>query len=415
MENRPLGRARWIIFILGLVVVLAAVFEIRASFERMLNRDLVRAIGQAFHGRVEIGSVRLNPFLGTVTFRGVRVSFPMSDGSGSSDDWRPLFTFPEVEGHVSLFSLLNRIYDFEDLTFLNPVVTATFSDGRDNYRKFLDDWRQGSRLSGEGGAIVRSFKVVGARIEWGTEGQKPMAVLASLGGSVDSNLLMNRFKTQFSSPRFRVRTDNGTATIDGIAFTGMFEKGSLRDFKFSLSMKPSWFMIKGNVTRIQDAPFLDIFFHGRLELEGLSPLFGSPGKSGEALMSGTIRTDGYIHGPADRWQGNLLVTGQDVRVSRKRYRSVSLKARFSPDRLHVDPLSLIRTRGGILTAQVLADLSNDHPGARIRVSKTSKMPESLGAAPIRVTVARTIRLPRRSTTFGEWMELFERMMAPSLS
>lgn len=415
LENEPRGRARWIFVVLGLLVVFGVVLEIRASFERMLTRDLVRAIESAFHGRVTIGSVRLNPFLGTVTFRKIQVAFPMSPGPASSGDFRPLFTFPEVDGHVSLFSLLNRIYDFEDLTFLNPLVTAFFDDGRDNYRTFLEEWRQGNQFSGEGGAIVRSFRVVGARIEWGSGGQKPEAVLSGLEGSVDSNLLMNRFRTRFSSPRFRVRTENGTVTIDGVSFRGVFEKGSLRNFKFSLSMKPSWFWIKGNVTRIQDAPFLDLFFHGRLELAGFSPLFGGPGKPGEESMSGTIRTDGYVHGPAERWNGNLLVTGQDLTVSRKRYRSVSMKARFSPDRLHVDPLSLIRVRGGTMTAKILADLSNEHPGARIRVSKTTLMPDILGSAPVQVTVARTIRLPRRSTTFGEWMALFERMMAPSLS
>ncbi len=415
LENEPRGRARWVFVVLGLLVVFGVVLEIRASFERMLRHDLVRAIESAFHGRVTIDSVRLNPFLGTVTFRKIQVAFPMSSGPSPSGDFRPLFTFPEVDGHVSLFSLLNRVYDFEDLTFRNPLVTASFDDGRDNYRKFLEEWRHGNQFSGEGGAIVRSFRVTGARIEWGSGGQKPEAVLSGLEGSVDSNLLMNRFRTRFSSQRFMVRRENGTVTIDGISFRGVFEKGSLRDFKFSLSMKPSWFWVKGNVTRIQDAPFLDLFFHGRLELRGLSPLFGGTETSGETSMSGTIHTDGYVHGPADRWNGNLLVTGQDLTVSGKRYRSVSMKARFSPDRLHVDPLSMIRSQGETMTARVLADLSNAHPGARIRVSKTTHMPEGLGASPVQVTVARTIRLPRRSTTFGEWMELFERIMGPSLS
>ena len=408
MGVRPRGRARAALVILGVFVLFAAFYEVRYSFEQALKADLVRSIDSGFHGRVEVGSVGLNLLIGKVSFRRVRVLFPMG---GTGPDWRPLFFFPEVEGHVSLLSLLNRIYDFHDLTFHDPLVTGYIRGDQDNYRGILEQWRQGIRPSGEGGAIVHSFRVLNARVEWGPDGKSPLVVLEKLGGSVAANLLMDRFQIHFTSPRLSVQTGSGVISVDGVRFMGSIERGSLRDFRIGLSMKPSWFWIKGNVTRIQDRPFLDLFFHGRMELAGIAPLVGG-GRSG---FNGTLRTDGYVHGPVHRWNGNLLIQGEGLTVSGSNYRSVSLRARFSPKRLSIHPFSAVLSNGETISANLTANLSTVDPMAKIRVLQERRSPSVFGDIPIQVTVRHTVRLPRRSSVFKEWLELVGKVLGPSLS
>ncbi len=408
MEGLPRGRVLATLAVFGVFVLFTALYEIRHSFEQALRAELVRSVDSGFHGRIEIGSVDLSLFLGTVSFRQVRVLFPMGE-SGRS--WRPLFFFPEVDGHVSLLSLLNRIYDFRDLTFHDPLVTGYVRGDKDNYRGFFEKWRAGIRPSGEGGAIVHSFRVIDARVEWGPDRKPPLVVLEKLGGAVDSNLLMDRFRVRFSSPALTVQTGSGVVSVDGFRFMGSLERGSLRDFRVGLSMKPSWFWIKGNVTRIQDRPFLDLFFHGKIDLSGISPLLGGGPKG----FSGSLRTDGYIHGPVHRWTGNLLIRGKKLVVSGTQYRSVSLRARFSPDRLHIQPFSAVFSRGGSVSARLIANLSTAAPVARIRIRQERRSPSVFGGVPIQVTVRRTIRLPRCSSVFGEWLELAGKVLGPSVS
>ncbi|MHB1286572.1 MAG: hypothetical protein ACYCYP_08455 [Leptospirales bacterium] len=408
MSGLPKGRVLSILVVLGVFVLLTVLYEVRHSFEQALRADLVRSVDSGFNGHIEIGSVDLSLLLGTVAFRQVRVLFPMGK---NGQTWRPLFFFPEVDGHVSLLSLLNRIYDFQDLTFQHPLVTAYVQGDTDNYRGFLEKWRSGIRPSGEGGATVRSFRVNDARIEWGPDLKTPLVVLKKLEGSVDSNLLMDRFRVRFSSPTLTLQTRSGVVHIDGFRFAGNVERGSLRDFRFELSMKPSWFWIKGNVTRIQDRPFLDLFFHGKIDLSVIAPLLGGKPKG----FSGNLRTDGYIHGPIHHWNGNVLVQGGDLTVSGKRYRSVSLRARFAPERLHIQPFSAVLSNEGAISASLIANLSTKAPVARIKIRQDRRSPSILGDIPVQVTVTRTVRLPRRENVLDEWLELVGKVLGPSVS
>ncbi|MHB8542711.1 MAG: AsmA family protein [Leptospirales bacterium] len=408
MGTQHRGRARVAVVVLGVFFLFIAFFEIRHSFEQDLKRDLVRSIGSGFHGRVEVGSVDLNLFWGKVSFRRVRVLFPMGD---AGKEWRPLFFFPEVEGQVSLLSLLNRIYDFHDLTFHDPLVTGYIRGDQDNYRGFLEKWRQGIHPSGEGGAIVHSFRVMNARVEWGPDGKPPLVVLEKLDGSVEPNLLMDRFRIRFSSPRLAVQTGSGVISIDGFNFMGSIERGSLRDFRIRLTMKPSWFWIEGNVTRIQDRPFLDLFFHGRVDLAGIAPLMKGANKG----YGGSLRTDGYVHGPVHRWNGNLLIEGKHLNVSGTNYRSASLRARFSAKRLRIHPFSAVLDSGGTISADLSANLSTVDPTAQFRVLQDRRSSSVFGDIPIQVTVRHTVRLPRRSSVFEEWLELVGKVLGPSLS
>ena len=103
-------RGRSLVLVLLLLSVLAVFgfWEIRHSFEKNLRTDLVRIVRQAYEGQAEIGSVHLNLLTGNVRFRNVRFRFPL----GQSGEYRTLFDFPGVDGHLSLLSLLTRVYDF---------------------------------------------------------------------------------------------------------------------------------------------------------------------------------------------------------------------------------------------------------------------------------------------------------------
>lgn len=407
MKGMGRGKSLLLLVMLGVILVVAGLWEIRHSFEKTLRTDLVQTVQGAYQGQVKIGSVHLSLLLGKVTFRRILVQFPM----GKEGGLQTLFTFPEVEGHLSLLSLLDRVYDFRDLTFFHPSITGVVRGGDDNYRGFFEKWREGVQSPKGGGAIVRSFRAQDGQVSWGSEGSPPVLAMTGLSGRVSSNFLMNRFQVRFLSPRLFVRTGSGMVTLDAVRFSGNFEKGSLRDFRLGLSMRPSWFRIQGNVTRIQDVPFLDVFFHGTVGLAGFAPLLG--GKAGS--YSGVLLADGYVHGPAARWEGNLQVKGQGVRFATRQYRQVFLKARFSAQQLEVRPFTAALANGGDLSASLDAVLSTDRPQARLTFRQSRKSSRLFGGVPVEMTMGRQIALRRRSSVLAEWIELANRLMGVPVS
>lgn len=372
-----------------------------------MRTDLVRIVRQAYEGQVEIGSVQLNLLTGNVRFRNVRFRFPL----GQSGEYRTLFDFPGVDGHLSLLSLLTRVYDFRDLTFLEPSVTAVMrDDGADNYRQFFEKWREGVQTPHGGGAVVRSFRIRKGRVSWGIVGKPPVVEMRGISGRVTSNPLMNRFQVRFSSPGLQVKKAGRGVVLDAVRFSGSIEKGSLRDFRLGLSMRPSWFRVQGNVTQIQNVPFLDVFFHGTVGLSGLEPLLG--GRNGD--YSGVLLADGYIHGPAARWEGNLRVNGSRVRIASHAYRKVFLKARFSSVALDVRPFSAVLAKGGKMSATLTASLSTQNPAARLTVRQT-RIPLFPGGEPLEVSVGRDIPLSPKTSVVEEWIELGNRLMGVPVS
>ena len=397
-------RGRSLVLVLLLLSLLAVFgfWEIRHSFEKNLRTDLVRIVRQAYEGQVEIGSVQLNLLTGNVRFR-----FPL----GQSGEYRTLFDFPGVDGHLSLLSLLTRVYDFRDLTFLEPSVTAVMrDDGADNYRQFFEKWREGVQTPHGGGAVVRSFRIRKGRVSWGIVGKPPVVEMRGISGRVTSNPLMNRFQVRFSSPGLQVKKAGRGVVLDAVRFSGSIEKGSLRDFRLGLSMRPSWFRVQGNVTQIQNVPFLDVFFHGTVGLSGLEPLLG--GRNGD--YSGVLLADGYIHGPAARWEGNLRVNGSRVRIASHAYRKVFLKARFSSVALDVRPFSAVLAKGGKMSATLTASLSTQNPAARLTVRQT-RIPLFPGGEPLEVSVGRDIPLSPKTSVVEEWIELGNRLMGVPVS
>ncbi len=401
------GRSLVLFLVLGIVLAVFGFWEIRHAFEKTLRTDLVRTVREAYEGQVEIGSVHLNLLTGNVLFRKIRFRFPL----GKTGKYRTLFDFPRVEGHLSLLSLLTRVYDFRDLTFIDPSITGVLGEGADNYRGFIEKWREGVQTPNGGGAVVRSFKIRGGRISWGFADKPPVVEMTGLVGRVTSNPLMNRFEVRFSSPRFQIRKAGGGVVLDTVRFSGNVEKGSLRDFRLGLSMRPSWFRIQGNVTQIQNVPFLDVFFHGTIGLAGFEPLLG--GKSGD--YSGVLVADGYIHGPTAKWEGNLRVNGQRVRIASHSYRKVFLKARFSSVELEVHPFSAVLANGGDVSASLEADLSTQNPRARITLRQNRIQSLLPGSVPLEMSVGREISLSRKSSVLDEWIELANRLMGVPVS
>ena len=401
------GRSLALSLLLISVLAVFGFWEIRHSFEKNLRTDLVRIVRQAYEGRVEIGSVHLNLLTGNVHFRNVRFRFPL----GQSGEYRTLFDFPRVDGHLSLLSLLTRVYDFRDLTFRNPSITAVMGNGADNYRGFFEKWREGVQTPHGGGAVVRSFKIRNGRVSWGFVGESPVVEMRDISGRVTSNPLMNRFQVRFSSPRLGIRKAGGGVVLDAVRFSGSIEQGSLRDFRLGLSMRPSWFRVQGNVTQIQNVPFLDVFFHGTVGLSGLEPLLG--GKRGD--YSGVLMADGYIHGPAARWEGNLRVNGSRVRIASHSYRRVFLKARFSSVELDVHPFSAVLAKGGDMSATLQASLSTQNPSARLTVRQTRIPPLFPGSESLEMSVGREIPLSPKTSVLEEWIELANRLMGVPVS
>jgi hypothetical protein len=403
-------RGRSLVLVLLLLSVLAVFgfWEIRHSFEKNLRTDLVRIVRQAYEGQAEIGSVHLNLLTGNVRFRNVRFRFPL----GQSGEYRTLFDFPGVDGHLSLLSLLTRVYDFRELTFLAPSVTGVMrDDGSDNYRQFFEKWREGVQTPHGGGAVVRSFRIRKGRVSWGIVGKPPVVEMREISGRVTSNPLMNRFQVRFSSPGLELRKAGGGVVLDAVRFSGSIEKGSLRDFRLGLSMRPSWFRVQGNVTQIQNVPFLDVFFHGTVGLSGLEPLLG--GRTGD--YSGVLLADGYIHGPAAQWEGNLRVNGSRVRIASHSYRKVFLKARFSSVSLDVHPFSAVLAKGGKMSATLIASLSTPNPVARLTVRQTRIPPLFPGGEPLEMSVGRDIPLSPKTSVVEEWIELANRLMGVPVS
>jgi hypothetical protein len=221
---------------------------------------------------------------------------------------------------------------------------------------------------------------------------------------------MNRFQVRFSSPGLQVKKAGRGVVLDAVRFSGSIEKGSLRDFRLGLSMRPSWFRVQGNVTQIQNVPFLDVFFHGTVGLSGLEPLLG--GRNGD--YSGVLLADGYIHGPAARWEGNLRVNGSRVRIASHAYRKVFLKARFSSVALDVRPFSAVLAKGGKMSATLTASLSTQNPAARLTVRQT-RIPLFPGGEPLEVSVGRDIPLSPKTSVVEEWIELGNRLMGVPVS
>ena len=401
------GQSLVLFLVLGIALAFSGFWEIRHVFEKSLRTDLVRTVREAYQGQVEIGSVHLNLLTGKVVFRKIRFRFPLE----KTGEYRTLFNLPRVEGHLSLLSLLTRVYDFRDLTFSDPSVTGVTVNGTDNFRRFFEKWREGIQPPNGGGAVVRSFEIRNGRVSWGYGNQLPVLEMTGLSGHVSSNPLMNRFQVRFSSPRFQIRKAGSGIVLDAVRFSGVFEKGSLRDFRLGLSMRPSWFRIQGNVTQIQNVPFLDVFFHGTVGLAGFEPLLD--GKNGD--YSGVLMTDGYIHGPAARWEGNLRVNGRRVRIASRPYRSVFLKARFSSGTLEVRPFSAVLENGGDVSATLEADLSTKSPGARLVLRQNRFRSPLPGGVPLEMSVGREIVLSRKASVLDEWIELANRLMGVPVS
>ena len=254
------GRSLALSLLLISVLAVFGFWEIRHSFEKNLRTDLVRIVRQAYEGRVEIGSVHLNLLTGNVHFRNVRFRFPL----GPSGEYRTLFDFPRVDGHLSLLSLLTRVYDFRDLTFRNPSITAVMGNGADNYRGFFEKWREGVQTPHGGGAVVRSFKIRNGRVSWGFVGESPVVEMRDISGRVTSNPLMNRFQVRFSSPRLGIRkAGGGESSWMRSDFPEVLNRGAFGISGWGCPCARPGFVSRATSLKFRTSPFWTSFFMER--------------------------------------------------------------------------------------------------------------------------------------------------------
>lgn len=402
-----------ILVITGVVLLFVSFLLLRFVLESGLSRELKSAVSNTFHGQLAIGSLKVGVFSRTLEVHGATISFPLSGTGQQSGPMTPLVTIRSVSGHFGILSLLNRVYDIEDLSLTGIRITAIDRGGRDNFRSFLSQWSSGAHGGGEGGATVRDFHIRDASVLLDQGNGDPILSISGLEGEIRPNLLMDRFRARFHSGPLVLHFSGGVFSVPRTMLSGSFDSGSLRNFRVKLQQDPSWISVEGRVTRISESPFLDLFFHGNLHLSGWPALFQGA-KTPPATMKGVLRLDGYIHGPFDRWKGKALLRGDHLVLGGDLVDHLSVDSHFAPFLMVLDPVRIDAGKRHV-HGSLSALFSGKRPTAQVDMTVREPAPAFLGAVPMSIRVTRTIPLFGRGTGHDPWKALWKKVMGDDFS
>lgn len=397
----------------GGVLFFLSLFLLGQVLESALSRGLERSVTRTFHGTLSIQSLKVDIFSRTLELRGATISFPLSPGANGAGPMTPLVRIREVSGHFGIFSLLNRVYDISDLSFSGVQITAIDQGGRDNFRHFLSQWSSGIHGGEEGGATVGDFRIRDSSIVLIKGNGDVLLGIRGLEGEIRPNLLMDRFRARFHSGPLRIHFPGGDLTIPKTRLSGSVDSGTLRDFRVDLLQNPTHVSIEGRVTQISESPFLDLFFHGILDLPGLMAMFSHSQKT-SGKMKGILRLDGYIHGPFDHWKGKALLKGKTLLLGGESIDRLSVDAHFAPFLVRLDPV-LIDSGKRHVHGTLFARLSGKDPEAKVNMTVNLLSPSFLGSAPMSVTVYRRIPLSGEGLFSNSWKNLWKKVMGDDFS
>ena len=381
--------------------------------ESGLTRDLGRAVTRTFHGSLSIRSLKVGILSRTIDVRGATISFPLSGGANGTGPMIPLVRIRKVSGHFQLFSLLNRVYDIEDLSFSGVRITAVNQGGGDNFRNFLTRWTSGKHGGEEGGATVRSFRIKDSSIRILKGNGDVILAIRGLEGEVRPNLLMDRFRAHFRSGPLTVHFPGGALTLPRTRLSGSFDSGTLRDFRVDLMEDPSHLSFEGRVTQISQSPFLDLFFHGNLDVKSLFAMFSNDPKTGKTIK-GSLRLDGYIHGPFDHWKGKALLKGKTLYLGGEAIDRLSVEGHFAPFLVLLDPV-LVDSGKRHVHGTMLARLGGESPVVKVDMTVDEPSPSFLGSVPMTVRVFRQIPLSGAMSNSRSWRDLWKKVMGDDFS
>jgi hypothetical protein len=398
----------------GVVLFFLSLFFLERVLESGLTRDLGRSVAHTFHGSLSITSLKVGILSRTLDVREATISFPLSGRSNGQGPMTPLVRIRKVSGHFRIFSLLNRVYDIRDLSFSGVQITAVNQGGRDNFRKFLTLWSSGRHGGEEGGATVRDFRIDDSSILLLKGNGDVILKIQGLEGEIRPNLLMDRFRARFRSGPLILHLPGEILTIPRTRLSGSFDSGTLRDFRVDLLEDPSRISIEGRVTQISESPFLDLFFHGNLDLAALSSMFSHGEKTGPKTMKGALRLDGYIHGPFDRWKGKAILSGKNLLMGGETINSLSVEGHFAPFILRLDPI-LIDSGKRHVHGAMSAQFSGDNPGVDVDMTVHEPSPSFLGSVPMTVRVFRRIPLSGDIFDNDSWRNLWKKVMGDDFS
>jgi hypothetical protein len=399
--------------LLGLVLFFGGIFFIGHVLESALSRDLGRSVARTFHGSLSIRSLKVGIFSRTLEVRGATISFPLSGSSNGQGPMTPLVRIRKVSGHFRLFSLLNRVYDIRDLSFSGVRITAVNQGGRDNFRNVLTRWSSGIHGGVEGGATVRDFRIKDSSILLLKGNGNVILKIQGLSGEIRPNLLMDRFRARFRSGPLTLHFPGGPLRVPATRLSGSFDSGTLRDFRVDLLQDPSHVSIEGRVTQISESPFLDLFFHGNLDLAGLSSMLSHVDKTGSKIR-GMLRLDGYIHGPFDRWKGKAILSGKTLFLGGEAIDRLSVEGHFAPFVLRLDPV-LIDSGKRHVHGTMSARFSGTNPGVNVDMAVDEPSPSFLGSVPMTVRVFRRIPISGDFFNNKSWKNLWKKVMGDDFS
>jgi len=131
-------------------------------------------------------------------------------------------------------------------------------------------------------------------------------------------------------------------------------------------------------------------------------------------MKGTLRLDGYIHGPFDHWKGKALLSGKTLLLGGESIDRLSVEGHFAPFILRLDPV-LIDSGKRHVHGTMSAQFSGGNPGVNVDMTVNEPSPSFLGSVPMTVRVFRRIPLSGNVFDNNSWRNLWKKVMGDDFS